>query len=262
MLPRSTSLKIAAMLAASVASAVFFVSQVAAHGIMTWPIIRMLPQDQQDGYTFSMGAENTNLGSHPAADTAICNFLPAGPVFTQTMAPGAASIDWNIMNSHQGGCIVYLSQDGEKTWQQVGADPTCGVRTEASSGQGTIAITLPQGTYSGVLRWTYTANNGGIPEEQFSSCSDIRVAPTGSNLRSNYLLLSQSAPSQLPQDGNNYWDQSCKTGAFQCGPNKAFIAQCVSLAASGSWTGGSSWYQYQCPHGTTCQTVSGMATCK
>ncbi|KAJ3074072.1 hypothetical protein HDU98_012191 [Podochytrium sp. JEL0797] len=222
----------------------------------------MLPQDQQNGYTYTMGATNVNLGPHPAANTASCNFLPAGPVFTQTMAPGAASIDWNIMNSHQGGCIVSLSQDGEKTWKQVGADPKCGVRAEATSGQGTIPITLPPGNYSAVLRWTYTSNNGGQPQnEQFNGCADIRVSTAGSNQRTNYLLLSQSAPSQLPRDGNNYWDSSCNTGSFQCGADEKFINQCISLAASGGWTGGSSWYEYQCPFGTVCKTVNGAAVC-
>ncbi|KAJ3019891.1 UNVERIFIED_CONTAM: hypothetical protein HDU68_010444 [Siphonaria sp. JEL0065] len=231
-------------------------TQVAAHGVMSWPIIRSLPKDQQDGYTYDMGAVNVNLGSHPGGDM-LCNYLPAGPVFTQTLSPGAGSIEYNIMNAHQGGCIIYLSQDNQQTWTVIGQDKTCGVATESSSKQGTIPITLPAGSYNAIIRWTYTSNNGGQPQnEVFSSCADVRVDPSGSFSRKSVLLISQSASSELPRDGSKYWDQSCTAGAFQCGGNKAFINQCISLAG---W--GSSWYQYQCPSGTTCQSVGGVDSC-
>ncbi|ORY52876.1 hypothetical protein BCR33DRAFT_761237 [Rhizoclosmatium globosum] len=234
---------------------------------MAWPIIRSLPQDQQDGYTFDMGAYNTNLGGNLPAYDKLCNYLPPGPVFTQTLAPGAATVDYNIMNAHQGGCIVYLSLDNQKTWTTIGSDPKCGVYAEAQSKQGSIPVTLPPipagaTKYNAIIRWTYTANNGGAPNEAFTSCADVVVAANGKNDHNNYLLLSQSESGVLPKDTNNYWDQSCQAGSFQCGADTRFISQCISLAASGSYGGGSSWYQYQCPKGTSCATSGSTAACK
>ncbi|KAI8845144.1 hypothetical protein BJ741DRAFT_587108 [Chytriomyces cf. hyalinus JEL632] len=234
--------------------------QVSAHGIMAWPIARVLPQDQQNGYTYTMGAINVNLGPHPAFDK-LCNYLPPGPVFTQTLTAGAATVDYNIMNSHQGGCVAYISRDNQKTWQVIGTDPKCGVRGENASGQGSINVTLPAGEYNAVIRWSYIANNGGQPEnEAFGGCADVKVSSTGSNSHNKYLLLSQTEPSQVPKSGDKYWDMSCKAGTTQCdGTN--FISQCISLAASGGWSGGSSFYSYQCPKGTTCKTVGTTPAC-
>ncbi|KAI8611310.1 hypothetical protein BC830DRAFT_1232022 [Chytriomyces sp. MP71] len=238
-------------------------SQAIAHGILSWPIQRTLPQDQQNGYTYDMGAVNVNLGPHPNGDM-LCNYLPAGPVFTQTLTGGSATIDFNIMNSHQGGCIVYISTDNQKTWQQIGADPNCGKNPENSSRAGSINVTIPAGEYKAVIRWSYVANNGGEPEnEAFGGCADVVVSAKGSNAHDSFLLLSQSEASQLPRSASQYWDQSCTAGATVCsGDDKhRFINTCVSLAASGGFTGGSSWYEYPCPLGTTCKTVRGVATC-
>ncbi|KAI9334285.1 hypothetical protein BDR26DRAFT_898032 [Obelidium mucronatum] len=237
-------------------------SQVSAHGILAWPIARVLPQDQQNGYTYTMGAINVNLGPHPVGDS-LCNFLPAGPVFTQTIAPGAATVDYNIMNAHQGGCNVYISKDSQKTWQLIGSDPKCGVAPESSSKQGSINVTIPPGEYKAVIRWSYVSKNGGQPQEEaFGSCSDVIVSAKGKNSHNKYLLLSQTEASQVPRDSANYWDSSCKAGSFQCGDNKNFISQCVSLAASGGFGGASGWYQYQCPQGTVCKTAGASAACQ
>ncbi|KAI9324362.1 hypothetical protein BDR26DRAFT_881596, partial [Obelidium mucronatum] len=249
------------MIVTALVLAIAAANQVAAHGILAWPITRALPQDQQQDYTFMMGAINVNLGSHPNYSS-LCNYLPPGPVFTQDMTGGPATIEWNLMNSHQGGCIVYISRDNEATWQEIGRDPTCGIAPEASSKRGSIPVTIPAGDYKAVIRWYYVANNGGQPQnEAFGGWADVRVSSTGSNQHNNPLLLSQTAGSELPRDVPNYWDSGCTAGSFQCGTNKNYIAQCVSLAASGSWGGGSGWYQYQCPYGATCQRVNGVDAC-
>ncbi|KAI9334284.1 hypothetical protein BDR26DRAFT_989134 [Obelidium mucronatum] len=236
-------------------------SQALAHGILTWPITRALPQDQQDGYTYAMGAINVALGPHPDFDK-LCNYLPPGPIFTQDLVGGPAVIDYNIMNAHQGGCNVYISKDSQKTWQLIGSDPKCGVAPETSSKQGSINVTIPAGNYNAVIRWSYVAKNGGQPEEEaFGGCADVRVSSTGNNQHSSYLLLSQSAPSELPKTPGSYFDQSCKAGSFVCSDNTAFINQCISLGPSGGFNGGSSWYEYQCPFGTTCKTDNGVGAC-
>ncbi|KAI9336147.1 hypothetical protein BDR26DRAFT_865226 [Obelidium mucronatum] len=249
------------MIVPALVLAIAAANQVAAHGILAWPISRGLPQDQQQGYTYMMGAINVNLGPHPNYSS-LCNYLPAGPVFTQDLTGGAATVEWNLMNSHQGGCIVYISRDKEATWQEIGRDPTCGIAPEASSKRGSIPVTIPAGDYNAVIRWSYVSNNGGQPQnEAFGGCADVRVSSTGSNQHNNPLLLAQSVASELPRDSPNYWDQSCTAGSFQCGSNKNYIAQCISLAASGGWNGGSGWYQYQCPYGATCQRVNGADAC-
>ncbi|KAI9336146.1 hypothetical protein BDR26DRAFT_501206 [Obelidium mucronatum] len=205
---------------------------------------------------------STNLGPHPSGAKA-CNYLPPGPVFTQPLAPGTAKIDYNLMNAHQGGCIVYMSRDNQKTWKVIGQDKKCGVYAEAKSKQGSITVKIPAGEYKAVIRWSYVAKNGGQPQEEaFGSCADVIVsAVKGNNNHNKYLLLSQEEKSQLPLDSANYWDQSCKVGSKQCGANKNFIAQCISLAASGGWKGGSGYYQYQCPIGTSCKTTGTTAAC-
>ncbi|KAJ3030309.1 UNVERIFIED_CONTAM: hypothetical protein HDU68_009462 [Siphonaria sp. JEL0065] len=237
------------------------VSQAVAHGIMTFPIARALPQDQQDGYTYTMGAINVNLGPHPVGDS-LCNFLPAGPVFTQDLVGGPATVDYNIMNAHQGGCNVYISKDNQATWTLIGSDPKCGVYAEGQSKQGSINVTIPAGDYNAIIRWSYVAHNGGQPQEEaFGGCADVRISSSGNNQHATYLLLAQGVPSELPKSPASYYDQTCKAGSFQCSENAALINQCISLGPSGGWNGGSGWYEYQCPFGTTCKTVNGADAC-
>ncbi|ORY50420.1 hypothetical protein BCR33DRAFT_762746 [Rhizoclosmatium globosum] len=236
--------------------------QVSAHGIMVWPIARALPGDQQQGYTYGKGAINVNLAPHPAYDIN-CNYLPPGPVFTQTLAPGPAVVDWTITAFHNGGCNVTISTDNQKTWQLLGQDPKCGIAPQAGTkGSGHIPITIPavpagKTQYNAILRWTYTANNGGQPaNEAFASCADVVISTTGSNTHT-FMDILPSTPSatdgMLPKSPWQFWDTSCKAGNLMCTTNPNFIQQCISLAASGGWNGGSSWYEYQCPNGTTCK---------
>ncbi|KAJ3045989.1 hypothetical protein HDU99_009827, partial [Rhizoclosmatium hyalinum] len=44
----------------------------------------------------------------------------------------------------------------------------------------------------------------------------------------------------LPKSPWQFWDTSCKAGNLMCTTNPKFIQQCISLAASGGWNGGSS----------------------
>ncbi|ORY52875.1 hypothetical protein BCR33DRAFT_814620 [Rhizoclosmatium globosum] len=148
-------------------------------------------------------------------------------------------------------------------------DPKCGVVPENTSVQGSIAVKIPvipagATKYNAVIRWSYISNNGGQPaNEAFGSCADVVVAANGKNDHNKYLLLAQGVDGDLPKDSPNYWDQSCNpAGSFQCGADTRFISQCVSLAASGGFGGGSSWYQYQCPKGTKCVTSGSNAVCK
>ncbi|KAJ3028390.1 UNVERIFIED_CONTAM: hypothetical protein HDU68_001784 [Siphonaria sp. JEL0065] len=232
-------------------SAAFLATQASAHGFMGWPITRILPGDQQNGYSFARAAANRNTAVHPDADIN-CQYLPKGPVFTQTMAPGVAVVDYTITAFHMGGCNVTISRDNQQTWQKIGEDPTCGVQNLNPSGRGTININIPDGTYSAVIRWTYEAANGGNPNEIFNNCADVNVAPSGSNQHLQVEMLAGSSPwtVQLPKTP---WQ-------FQR-PGSSFINQCVSLAAGGGFAGGSSYYQYQCPYGSTCQTVNGVDAC-
>ncbi|KAJ3006454.1 UNVERIFIED_CONTAM: hypothetical protein HDU68_004061 [Siphonaria sp. JEL0065] len=246
-------------------SAVALIStQVSAHGFLGWPISRILPGDQQNGYTFGRAATNRNTAVHPDPD-ANCAYLPKGPVFTQTMAPGIATLDYTITAFHMGGCNATISLDGQKTWQLIGVDPTCGVQASNPTGRGSFNVTIPDGTYSAVIRWTYEAANGGDPNELFNNCADINVAPSGSNQHLQVELLSGTSPwtTQLPKTPWQYQSASCgPTGSTLCaGPGSSFINQCVSLAAGGGFNGGSSYYQYQCPFGSTCQTVNGVDAC-
>ncbi|KAI9343636.1 hypothetical protein BDR26DRAFT_858449 [Obelidium mucronatum] len=237
---------------------VLAVSQVASHGMMNWPIPRPLPGDQQNGFTYARAASNRNTAVHPDPDIN-CSYLPQGPVFTQVMAPGPAVIDYTITAWHNGGCIIYLSRDGQKTWEAIGEDKTCGVQSLNPSGRGSINVVLPSGTYNAVLRWYYLADNGGSPNEFFNNCADISVAASGSNKHEKVEFLGSPAAGYiaLAKSPSKYFDSSCpQTGATLCSDNKKFINQCVSLAAGGGWSGGSSWFSYQCPDGTTCQADS------
>ncbi|KAJ3018069.1 UNVERIFIED_CONTAM: hypothetical protein HDU68_011349 [Siphonaria sp. JEL0065] len=208
-------------------------SQVTAHGLMNWPISRIQPGDQQNGYTYGRSAANRNTGVHAHPDIN-CAYLPKGPVFTQVMAPGPATIDYTITAWHQGGCIVYLSRDNQQTWENIGEDPTCGVQSANPTGRGSVNVVIPDGSYQAVLRWYYLADNGGAPNEFFNNCADVVVSPAGTNTHAKVEFL---------------------------GGHKNFINQCVSLAAGGGWVGGSSWYAYQCPYDATCQSVNGIDTC-
>ncbi|KAJ3283880.1 hypothetical protein HDU79_008708 [Rhizoclosmatium sp. JEL0117] len=240
-------------------------TQVSAHGLMVWPITRALPGDQQQGYSYGKGAINVNLPPHPAFDIS-CNYLPAGPVFTQTLAPGPAVVDWTLTAFHRGGCNVTISTDNQKTWTLLGQDPTCGIPAQPGiKGSGHIPITIPpvpagQSQYSAIIRWTYTADNGGQPaNEAFASCSDVIVSTKGNNTHT-FMDILPTTPSStdgvLPKSPWQYWDTSCKTGNMMCTTNPKFIQQCISLGASGNYNGGSSWYEYQCPEGTTCKAGS------
>ncbi|KAI8609782.1 hypothetical protein BC830DRAFT_1148887 [Chytriomyces sp. MP71] len=237
------------------------VSQVSAHGMLNWPIVRIQPGDQQNGYTYSKAASNRNTNVHANPDIN-CSYLPKGPVFTQTMKPGPATIDYTITAWHNGGCIVYLSRDNQQTWEQIGVHGTCGIQTLNPTGRGSIPIVIPDGTYSAVLRWNWIANNGGAPNEIYNQCADIQVSPLGSNDH-KVVELATGQPTAnfttiLPRTGMY---AGCSTvGATVCAGSD-FINQCVSLPAGGGWAGGMAFYQYQCPNGAQCQTMGRVDKC-
>ncbi|KAI9330517.1 hypothetical protein BDR26DRAFT_1011316 [Obelidium mucronatum] len=236
--------------------------QVSAHGLMNWPIIRTLPRDQQNGYTFARAAANRNTIVHPDPD-ANCEYLPKGPVFTQVLAPGPATVDYTITAHHNGGCIIFLSRDNQKTWERIGEDTGCGIPAKNPTGRGSVNVTIPDGTYNAVLRWTYTANNGGSPNEIFTNCADVSVAPVvGNNKHVKVEFFGTTpAPGFVALPAKNF--KGCQTpGATLChAENNAFIHQCISLAAGGGWSGGISSYLYQCPFGTVCKKVDGIDSC-
>ncbi|KAJ3030314.1 UNVERIFIED_CONTAM: hypothetical protein HDU68_009467 [Siphonaria sp. JEL0065] len=245
------------------------VSHAAAHGMMVWPVARALPQDQQNGYSYAKGAINVNLPPHPDGDK-LCNYLHPGPVFTQTLTPGPAVVDWTITAFHMGGCNVYISKDNQASWTLIGSDPVCGVTTGATTTKrsGHIPITIPSdpaGDYSAVLRWSYIADNGGQPEnEAFGSCSDIRVSSTGNNTHTFWDILPTnpgSGDGQLPKTPWQFFSTSCSAGTTICSENVAFINQCISIGPSGTYNGGSGFYEYQCPEGSTCKSVNGVDAC-
>ncbi|KAJ3013182.1 UNVERIFIED_CONTAM: hypothetical protein HDU68_000829 [Siphonaria sp. JEL0065] len=237
--------------------------QAAAHGMMNFPIMRIQPGDQQNGYTFARAASNRNTGVHASPDIS-CAYLPKGPVFTQVLASGILQVDYTITAFHNGGCIIYLSKDDQKTWQKIGEDKACGVQAKNPTGRASVTATLPAGNYNAVLRWSYTADNGGSPNEIFNNCADISVSPTGTNKHEKVEFLGAPASGfvALAKSPAKYFDSSCPiAGATLCSQNTAFINKCVSLAAGGGWTGGSSWYAYQCPFGSTCKNVNGVDLC-
>ncbi|KAJ3070265.1 hypothetical protein HDU99_002713, partial [Rhizoclosmatium hyalinum] len=173
-----------------------------------------------------------------------------------TLKPGDAVVDWWISAFHMGGCVVEISRDGGTTWSYIGGDARCGDKTVAGpgldgqGGTGHIPVVIPAvsgagESYKAVIRWYYTANNGGSPDEEFASCSDVVVANNGNNEHTFHVKVPQS-PWQYQQTG-------CEAGALMCSDDSAFINQCISLAKSGTWGGGSAWYAYQCPEGTTCK---------
>ncbi|KAJ3235228.1 hypothetical protein HDU78_005299 [Chytriomyces hyalinus] len=238
-------------------------SQATAHGFMNWPITRMLPGDQQSGYSFTRTAANRNNDIHPDPDIN-CAYLPKGPVFTQTMAPGPATVDYTITAHHNGGCIVMLSTDGQKSWKEIGRDPTCGIQAKNPTGRGSVQVTIPDGTYSAVLRWNWVADNGGAPNEIYNQCADIQVSPSGSNTHTKVEMMGGSTAAgftALPR-GSTFNSGCSQAGALKCAEsNKAFINQCISIPAGGGYSGGINWYQYQCPNGATCQTSGGSDKC-
>ncbi|KAI9336922.1 hypothetical protein BDR26DRAFT_1008650 [Obelidium mucronatum] len=239
-------------------------TQVAAHGMMNFPIPRALPGDQQNGFTYARSASNRNFDMHPDPDIN-CAYLPKGPVFTQVLAPGPATVDYTITAWHMGGCKVYISKDGQKTWQEIGSDPTCGVQSANPTGRGSINVVIPDGTYNAVLRWYYLADNGGAPNEFFNNCADIQVSATGgTNVHDKVEFLGGGGSGFVPlaKSPSQYYDASCPVaGQTLCSGNKNFINQCISLAAGNGWAGGSSWLAYQCPPGATCQSVNGVDAC-
>ncbi|KAJ3024501.1 UNVERIFIED_CONTAM: hypothetical protein HDU68_008108 [Siphonaria sp. JEL0065] len=238
---------------------------VSAHGTMNWPIGRPLPGDQQNGYTFARAASNRNLLIQPHPDIN-CSYLPKGPVFTQVMAPGLATVDYTISAWHNGGCVVFLSRDDQKTWTKIGEDPTCGISSFNPTGRGSIPVILPDGEYEAILRWHYLADNGGSPNEFFNSCADIKVSPNGGTNQHAKVEFLGRAPDaafkNLAKSPSNYFDAFCPTvGSTMCSEDPGFINQCVGLEAGGGWVGGSSWFSYQCPFGTTCHTSNGVDAC-
>ncbi|KAI9344061.1 hypothetical protein BDR26DRAFT_858086 [Obelidium mucronatum] len=171
------------------------------------------------------------------------------------MAPGAATVDYTITAWHNGGCIITLSQDNQKTWTKIGEDKTCGIQSKNPSGRGSINVVMPSGTYNAVLRWTYTADNGGSPNEIFTNCADISVSASGNNKHDKVEFLGPAASGfvALAKSPSKYFDSSCPSaGASLCSSNKAFINKCIKLGAGGGFPGGSSWYSIQLNGVDTC----------
>ncbi|KAJ3231046.1 hypothetical protein HDU81_004081 [Chytriomyces hyalinus] len=157
-----------------------------------------------------------------------------------------------------------LSTDGQKTWKEIGRDPTCGIQAKNPTGRGSVQVTIPDGTYSAVLRWNWVADNGGAPNEIYNQCADIQVSPSGSNTHAKVEMMGGSVGAgftALPR-GSTFNSGCSQAGALKCAESdKAFINQCISLPAGGGYSGGINWYQYQCPIGATCQTVGGSDKC-
>ncbi|KAI8616405.1 hypothetical protein BC830DRAFT_1167833 [Chytriomyces sp. MP71] len=253
------------MLLAAILTATLFGFQVSGHGVATFPIIRPLPGDQQQGFTYLKGAVNVNLPPHPDYDIA-CNYLPPGPVFTQTLAPGPLLVDYTITAFHLGGCTVYISLDNQASCPL--STPPMSTPVGATKASGHIPVTLPpvptgKMSYNAIIRWQYVANNGGQPaNEEFDSCSDVIVSTSGSNVHSFYDILptsSATTDSILPKTPWQFYSSSCSpVGSKLCSTDPNFINHCVYLAPSGTWNGASAYYEYACPHGQTCVSVDGV----
>ncbi|KAJ3250825.1 hypothetical protein HDU77_006320 [Chytriomyces hyalinus] len=154
-----------------------------------------------------------------------------GPALT-VMKPGNATIAYHITAAHRGGCNVYLRKKGEKEWEPIGADKTCGIGKAPYNR--TISILLPSGEYSGTVRWQYIADNnpGYTPEqnENFNTCADIQVASYGSNdYRINF------------QPKLSYEDPCPVKDAYLC-VDTINVARCL----------GGRWYPLTCAPGKTC----------
>ncbi|KAI9331191.1 hypothetical protein BDR26DRAFT_899439 [Obelidium mucronatum] len=220
------------MKSAIICATILCASYVNAHGMMVWPIARPLPGDQQNGYTYARAASNRNVNLHPDSDIN-CSFLPKGPVFTQTMAPGPATLEFHITAFHMGGCTAYISTDNQKTWTVIGQDATCGWQSDNPSGKKSMNVMIPQGSYSAVIRWMYLADNGGAPNEFFNNCADVVVSQSAGNNKHDVFPA-------LPLSPSAFYNPSCPSaGATLCASNGSpFINQCVSLAAGGGYQGG------------------------
>jgi len=145
-----------ALFAAIVVAATLLPLHADAHGMMTWPRIRLQEGDASNGYTQAR-----------AANTAECGGL--GPGVATAYPAGPTSVEYVVTAHHGGVCHVLLKKDGDTEWTELAADAQCG-DTEK---KGKISINLPDGEYNGVLRWFYKAS---ITTEEFNSCADIRVS--------------------------------------------------------------------------------------
>ncbi|KAJ3238404.1 hypothetical protein HDU81_007885 [Chytriomyces hyalinus] len=213
---------------------------------MFYPFPRLVPGDAQNGFSIARGknihecadlpeGEHSLTGSAkvPIVNEALFfeNYETEGPALT-VLKPGNATVAYHITAAHQGGCNVYLRKKGEKEWQPIGADKTCGVGK--SPYNRTIPILLPAGEYSATIRWTYIADNnpGYTPEqnENFNTCADVQVASYGSN---DYRINLQPMLS--------YEDPCPVKDAYKC-VDSINVARCL----------GGRWYPLTCAPGKTC----------
>ncbi|KAJ3325494.1 hypothetical protein HDU76_013190 [Blyttiomyces sp. JEL0837] len=138
------------------------IATIDAHGRLLWPLPRLLPGDDGNGYTYARTA------SHDA-----CQNLPTGSPKTPPLAGGSTTFEYLITAAHQGGCTIFM--DRGKGWETIGTDPTCG----SSSHTGSIKVQIPTGNYKAVVRWYYKTENGS--GEEFNNCADVTVSTSGSN---------------------------------------------------------------------------------
>ncbi|KAI8608624.1 hypothetical protein BC830DRAFT_1154534 [Chytriomyces sp. MP71] len=148
--------------------------QASAHGMMLTPKIRLKPGDAGNGFDYSR-----------APNKAPCANLPPGSATNIKSGPGV--LTYAITAHHKGGCVVYLSKGGEGPWTDdkiIGRDANCG--TTGNS----ININVPEGAYSGVMRWHWVTDNGS--GEEYNNCADVNVSSFGASGNT-------SVPSRAPQ---------------------------------------------------------------
>ncbi|KAI8853454.1 hypothetical protein BC829DRAFT_439874 [Chytridium lagenaria] len=115
-----------------------------------------------------------------------------------TTVSGSFNVEYVLTAPHRGGCIVFVSRDGERTWEEVGKDES----------------------YDAVLRWHYITDN--FTGELYNNCANIKVVngdaqtpPQPPKSNPNNLLKSnpmkRTTSSTTPQPPNNLLNSPSST---------------------------------------------------
>ncbi|KAI8845691.1 hypothetical protein BJ741DRAFT_703096 [Chytriomyces cf. hyalinus JEL632] len=216
-----------------------------AHGSLCWPYMRVSSGDIGRGWSDALRRTN-DLPTSP-----ICHGNPKGSILTPAIRGGQpVTISYILTVSHGGNCSFLFQRSGSTTWDFLGSDPTCGERGLGSYTTpywDSFAVTLPQGSYSGILRFAYNARLTG---EVFDGCADILVSPGGSNSYPSD-SCKRLDTNQRPQYTN--YNTPCIEKASTCIANRSVLQRCYQQQ----------WYPVDCPSGTEC-TILGQdrAACR